>query len=203
MEVIEKEMFHFHKIGIKDLNWNIGNTIEIDQNFESNYSNIFRNFNTNVKTNEGYETIDRIIDYYIKKDLDSEQLIKLLKDARDIIYLTNIFKREIALEIVRQTKYKNLPSRRKSIWVTDREGIDFWRQSLSKRGDGSDLKLYKLSLTGSIFMTSDYYIPNDDYLFEQCLRTAENYWNPDFNRIKNDRNEYLFQGKAKILEKIQ
>ena len=199
MEVVEKEMFHFHKIGIKDYDWIIGNTVNIDEDFESNYSNILRSFNTNVNTYDGYKSIDGIIDYYLNNDFGEEKLIELLKDARNIIYLTNIFKREIALEYVRKIKYESLPSRRNSVWVTDREGIDFWRTSLSRKGDGSDLKLYKVSLTGIIFMTSDYFIPDDNYLFEQCLRSSENYWNPDFRMVKNDRNEYLFQGKLKIL----
>lgn len=203
MEVKDKEMFHFHKIGIEDYNWKIGNTFNIDKYFESNYSIIFRNFNTNVKTNDGYKSIDGIIDYYLKKDFDMEELIKLLKDARDIIYLTNIFKRELALEYVRKIKFENLPSRRNSIWVTDSEGINFWKNSLSKTADGKDLKLYKVSLTGIIFMTSDYYIPEDDYLFEHSLRASENYWNPDFSKIKKDRNEYLFQGKLKIIDLIK
>ena len=202
MQVKDKEMFHFHKIGIEDYSWNIGSILNIDEEFESNYSNIFRNFNTNVKTKSGYKSIDGIIDYYLKNNLDNEELLKLLKDARDIIYLTNIFKREIALEYVRRKKYENLPSRRNSIWVTDREGINFWSTSLSKTEDGKDLILYKVSLTGILFMTSDYFIPYDNYLFEHCLRASENYWNPDFSKIKNDRNEYLFQGKVKILKKV-
>ena len=200
MEVKNKEMFHFHKIGIYDYKWSIGSSLYIDNNFESHYSNIMRNFNTNVKTNDGYKSIDRIIDYYLKNNSDSEELIKLLKDARDRIYLANIFKREIALEYIRKTKYKNLPSRKKSIWITDEEGIEFWKDSLSKTGDGKDLLLYKVALTGILFMTSEYFIPDDNYLFEHTLRSSENYWNPDFSKIKKDRNEYLFQGKVKVLE---
>ena len=203
MEVKDKEMFHFHKIGIEDHKWTIGNTFYIDKEFESYYCNIFRNFNTNVKTNNGYESIDKVIDYYLENDFDIEKIIKLLKDARDIIYLTKVFKREIALEYIRNTKYENLPSRKNSIWVTDDEGIQFWSKSLSKIGDGKDLKLYKVSLTGTIFMTSDYYILDDNYLFEHSIRASDNYWNPNFSKIKGDRNEYLFQGKIKILESIK
>ena len=124
----------------------------------------------------------------------------MLKEASHMIYGMKIFMREIALEEVRRQQYPNLPSRRHSIWLCDENGIDFWKDQISHSGQ-IPVDLYKVMVTGNLFQSSDEFLPNNYTNFETKLKEANNYWTAE-NIKEEHKMEYLFQGKLKILEKI-
>ena len=205
MKVTNKIMLHFHKKGIWDEKWYQGNEILVDENFNSYYANILKFFNTAVDTTDNTrQSFDRIINGYLKEKQTEETLIQLLKEAGQIILYTNIFKREKALEEVRLQKYNHLPSRKHSIWVTDEKSKNFWKDALFDKTENNphQLALFKVSLTGELFKSSDYFLPDNELTYEEILKQAEKYWNPDYSAVKGDASEYLFQGKLKILKKL-
>ena len=202
MIVNEKEMYHIHNNKVYNDLWIPGNEIIIEDNFDASYSRILKYFSTAINIDNQIVTLNEIIDYYLKKDTSKEFLIELLKNASHIILGMNIFKRELALEEIRRQRYSDLPSRRHSIWLCDKEGLEFWEKQISNRGK-YDVNLYKVLVSGNLFKTSEYFIPNDYSDYYTNLMEAETYWNPKFeNEEQEKRAEYLFQGKLKILEKI-
>ncbi|MBR2841012.1 MAG: DUF2441 domain-containing protein [Bacilli bacterium] len=207
MEVNDKIMYHFHKNGVYDKTWHRGNTIDVDESFEGNLLKITRDFDTNVNgysfekylrifLNKEYEKgfIDGIIKNYNKR----KEYLELLEIARCIIWDMNIFKREMALEEVRKEFFPSLPSRRHSIWVCDDKSIEFWSKRLAPSHITSHkLSLFEVSLTGKLFKSSENLLPGDNLSYEECIDASFDYWNP--HDIDDDKAEYLFQGKVKVL----
>ena len=204
MQVTNKEMYHFHNNKAHNELWVPNSEIIVDDNFVSYYSDILKYFTTTVKIQDGNRApFNRVIESYLKEEQDIKTLKELLEEAKNIIYGTNIFKRELALEEVRRLKYPNLPSRIHSIWLCDEKGIPFWEDQISD-GGRLEVDLYKVLVTGEIFKSSDCFIPSNKVNFQTNLEQAHEYWNPDFKTEEQElKSEYLFQGKLKILEKIE
>lgn len=202
MQVKDMEMYHFHNNKVYNELWVPGNEIIVDDNFDASYLNVLKYFHTFVLTKDGgKDAFNNIIDYYLTKEQDKETLIELLKEASNIICGMNIFMRELSLEETRRQKYPNLPSRNHSIWLCDTNGLDFWKDKISNYGK-IPVDLYKVSVTGNLFKSSDELFPSYCSNFETNLKEAENYWNAE-NITEEKKVEYLFQGKLKVLEKIK
>ena len=205
MQVDDKIMYHFHKniAGYNDI-WVKDNEFVVDNNFQSNIAIILKHYSTAVNTTDGdRQTFVNIIDYYLKEEQNQETYIKLLKKAKHLLIGANLFKRETALEEIRKLKYPNLPSRKHVIWLSDEKQLEFWEKELS-HDYNMDLNLFKVSVSGTLFKTSDSFIPNNFTGYESNLNEAEKYWNPVFeNEKEENRAEYLFQGKVKVLDKLK
>ena len=203
MEVKDKVMYHYHKLGIYDNIWKEGNELIVDNTFNSYYGRIIKNFNTAVKCNNGSVSLEMIIEKFLKEigieNIDLKTIEYLLKDSLAIITNTNIFNRELMLEDFRKDFFINLPSRLHSIWLTDDKSLGFWKEKL---GSSKKLVLYKVSLTGKIFKSSDAFIPDNNLTVKEMYEASSAYWNPVFNEDDLCKAEYLFQGKVKVLEKI-
>lgn len=203
MKVENKEMFHYHHAHLfKDI-WVPGNELTVDNNFETSFLNILKYYSTAVSTTDGKKTeFSKIIQSYLQVDQDKQTYIDLLKDARLLLIGADIFKREMALEEVRKQKFPHLPSRKHSIWLCDENSLEFWKDELVKE-EQDTLDLYKVLITGELFKSSDSFIPDNNVNYETILKQAEIYWNPIFEtELQESKAEYLFQGKVKILEKI-
>ena len=214
VEVNNKIMYHYHKKGIYDELWDTGKEIIVDENFRSYFSRILDSFTTGVLCKDDkISSFDRVISYYLKDDIfenvDKELGKQMLLEAKRIIYNTNVCRREFALEQIRKEFYPHLPSRLHSIWLTDSENIDFWKEQLVSKetleNNPNALELYKVSITGNLFKSSDYLIPDDELTMLEMKEQSKKYWNPDF--INNEKalrgTEYLFQGKLKIMRRIE
>lgn len=214
MEVKDKIMYHYHKQGIYDEMWQPGNELTVDDNFRSFYSKILEIFTTGVRYNDNkVRSLDRIIDYYLEeyknKKMDEELVKQIFVATKKIIIQTNACRREFALEQIRKELYPHLPSRLHSIWLTDKDNLDFWQSNLvtkeTIKNNPDFLRLYEVNITGNLFKSSDYYIPDDELTMLQMMEQSRKYWNPDF--INNEKalrgTEYLFQGKLKILRRIE
>lgn len=64
------------------------------------------------------------------------------------------------------------------------------------------LVLYRVSVTGNLFKSSDSFIPDDELTAREMYEESSKYWNPVFSEEDLCKAEYLFQGKVKVLEKI-
>ena len=201
MEVKDKIMYHYHRLGIYDDIWQIGNEIIVDDNFNSYYGSIIDKFSTGVKCVNGIFSLDRVIDEYIDDiglgNVDLNTIEDLLKCSSLIIKNINIYNRELMLEKYRKENNPKLPSRLHSIWLADKESLSFWKGQFSGK-----LKLYRVSITGELFKSSDDFIPDDELTAKEMYEASSNYWNPTFKEEDLCKAEYLFQGKVKVLEKI-
>lgn len=113
-------------------------------------------------------------------------------------FRSNEFKRENSLENFRLNKFSNLPSRLHSVYLTDEKGIDTW---IEKFGNAK-LTLYRVEEEGTIFKTNEQLIPDERLTYQEAYDAFYRYWNPNFKKVPENTNEYLAQGKIKVLEKI-
>ena len=175
MQVKDKIMYHLHKSNEYDKLWKVGNNIEVDNNHYGYAARIIDWFNTfSPLTHE--ETLDTSIYKYLQnKELDQKELVRLLIEARALIYDTNILKREIALEEVRREKFSYLPSRKHALFVTTKEGINYWKNSLIPPKRKHTLALFQLSLTGNLFKSNASLLPSTKTSFEEAKEYSINY----------------------------
>ena len=190
MEVKDKIMYHYHRLGIYDDIWQVGNEIIVDDNFNSYCGSIIDKFSTAVEYKNGLVPLERIIDKYLDdigiENVDLETITDLLKASSDMITNANMYNRELMLEKYRVEKKPNLARRLHSIWLTDVEILDFWKESV----------------TGNLFKSSNNFIPDDKLTAKEMYEASSAYWNPVFSEEDLCKAEYLFQGKVKVLEEI-
>ena len=203
MYIIDRELYHLHYNKIYRDTWKEGNELVINNSFESNYLKILKMYDTSVNLKDDTRvSFDLLINDMLKKEQTKEVYIDFLKKARHIIYLSNLFKREMALEQIREKYYPNLPSRKHSVWLCDENSLEFWYDQISKHGE-YEIDLFKVLVTGKIFKSSDIYIPDSNVNYEENLKQAKQYWNPkNMTEEAEKKAEYIFQGKLKILSKI-
>ncbi len=203
MEVKDKIMYHYHKLGIYDDKWQVGNEFVVNDSFNSFCGSIVDKFSTAIKYKNGLVPLEIIIDKYLDdigiENVDLKTITNLLKDSRAIITNANMYNRELMLENYRKENNPNLPSRLHSIWLADKESLNFWKEQLEKR---KKLVLYRVSVTGNLFKSSDSFIPDDELTAREMYEESSKYWNPVFSEEDLCKAEYLFQGKVKVLEKI-
>ena len=203
MEVQEKSMYHYHKLGIYDDIWQVGNELIVDDNFNSCYGNIISNFNTtiNLLPENKQISLDKIIEAYLenKEFTNLDEIKNLLQFSKNIIHNANIYNGELMLEKYRKDNNPNLPSRLHSIFLTDEKSLAFWKKQLREY---RKIVLYRVSLTGNLFKSSDSFIPDDELTTKEMYEASSKYWNPEFKEEDLCKAEYLFQGKIKVLDKI-
>ena len=196
-------MHHYHRLGIYDDIWQVGKEIIVDDNFNSYCGSIVDKFTTAVKCKNGIFSLEKIIDEYIENigidNVDVKTIEKLLKISRAIITNANIYSRESMLEQYRKDNNPDLPSRLHSIWLADNKSLDFWKKQFNIT---KELVLYKVSVTGNLFKSSDSFISDDELTAKEMYEASSNYWNPAFKEEDLCKAEYLFQGKVKVLKKI-
>ena len=203
MEVKDKIMYHYHKLGLYDDIWQVGNELVVDDNFNSFCGSIVDKFTTAVKCENGIFSLEKIIDEYLDdigiENVDLNTITNLLKASSDIITKADMYNRELMLEKYRKENNPKLPSRLHSIWLADKESLNFWEGQLNGR---RKLKLYRVSVTGNLFKSSDSFIPDDELTAKEMYEASSTYWKPIFKEEDLYKAEYLFQGKVKVLEKI-
>ena len=129
MEVSDKIMYHYHRLGIYDDIWQAGKRITVDDNFNSYCGSIVDKFSTSVKCKNGMFSLERIIDSYLDigiENIDLETITNLLKTSSGIITNANMYSRELMLEQYRKENNPDLPSRLHSIWLADKKSLNFW-----------------------------------------------------------------------------
>lgn len=173
MQVENKTMFHIHTPNKYDEMWQEGNELIIDDNFYSECDLSIPYFNTDVVCSDGslisiVGPLRKYLDEGIEK-LTMEEIKTIFEDVYRILYNNNRTKCEAALEICRREKFKLCPSRLHSLWVTDKDNLDYWLNIL--RGK----EIFELNLTGTLFKTSDIYIPDDNLSLVQAIKAAESY----------------------------
>lgn len=109
----------------------------------------------------------------------------------------SVIKRELALEEIRQQYYPEKISRFHCVWLCDEEGLEYWKKLLFG-------KIYRLSVTGVIFESSANFLYTKDEDYKTIKENNRIYWNPKFQTEEDiEKKEFLFQGKIKVLEKVE
>ncbi|MFC7364546.1 MULTISPECIES: DUF2441 domain-containing protein [Bhargavaea] len=103
------------------------------------------------------------------------------------------YTREITLEQIRLSINNELPSRFNSLWVTDYDRIQRWRQQFAK----SEHQVLELSLTGQIFQCDAGWVEGNPIPLSTLRQKAGYYWSGEI--VKPDSLEYLFEGEAEVI----
>lgn len=194
------ELYHIHKNNNHDRMWHEKAVIEIRENFKNKMYDRYQNFTTAVDIEEvgKVNLYDLILQIYKIGNIDLKMLEELMDYSYNVSYYASCFKRETAMEAYRKDKGYNYPSRLHSVYLTDEAGVDSWIEKLGKE----DLQLFRVMVEGNIFKTNEIFIPNETLPYEIAYNESYHYWNPNFKKAPKDSNEYLVQGKIKVLEKI-
>ena len=206
---MESELYHIHLKGNKDFKWQVGNIINIDKTFDSvmnqrqqNFCQLIKLNNTNVQYSIYLaQYFDEIQNKTSIKKEELEKLKSLLEAGYCLSYNANFFKRETSLEDCRKDNYSSLPSRLHSIYLCDKDGLEYWQDNIIEQNKESEI--FKVYATGTIFKTNEQLLPKEETTYGESYNASFKNWNPKFKNVPNYANEYLVQGKIKILEKLK
>lgn len=209
------ELYHFHKTGNNDKKWKVNNVIDVPKNFKSSTYKRVMSFNTRVSENINFHELFFSEDYnpaFFLQELadkvcndekitmdDLEKIRKIFQIALNISANSNELKREFAMEKYRIDNGIMLPSRLHSIYLCDEKGLKYWNNAFGF----ATTELYRVEATGEIFKTNEQLIPYEQLDYKTCYEASYDYWHPNFKKVSDYTNEYLLQGKIKILEKIR
>ena len=215
MEKVEnKVMYHYHKPYIKPEEWQIGNELIIDSNYDSEFihGSIYNN-NTCFWINDNEclsasllaeKILNKATDEYIEELFhDKEKYLKAMRllkkyveETGGMLRNTAITNREEGLEDYRAKNHPDYISRLHCLWVCEEKQLKYWERMLNKK-----CELYQILLTGNLQRTNAAYLPFFGFSREETENVSECYWNPPEGRDES-KDEFLFQGKAKILRKV-
>lgn len=199
------ELYHIHKHNNYDKLWKPYREITVSENFKSIMSKRYNDFTTSMIIEEEQNKILlNFHDYLLtllssKTQINRQEFQKILQIAYQTSYFSNMFKRETALENYRKNNFNFLPSRLHSIYLTDEKGVSYWIDAL----DAKDYDLCRVKVTGNIFKTNEQLLPDETLSYKDAYENSFNYWHPNFKKVPDNTNEYLVNGKIKILEKIK
>ena len=132
-----------------------------------------------------------------KANLD---LVKLLKDAKTISLTEGINIRELALEEYRKENCNSLPSRMHSLFACSGEGLDFWDKFIFDENNGT--QIFRIEAMNEPFLSNESLLPNETLSYGEKIQAAHDYFHPKEKDLDPATNEYLIQGKVKILERL-
>ena len=214
------ELYHLHLLGNHDYLYKPNKEFTIDPDKFNNriYKRIY-DMNSTVKSSDFKDIVDELnhllsiygmggfgdrinpgelIEYILKRGCSQEELINLLKASKEIILSEGINLRETAMEEYRRINTPNIPSRLHSLFACSEEGINFW---LSQIRD-NDLDIYRLDVMEEPFVSNESLLPYEELSYGDKVKASYNYFHPKKKDLDDSTNEYLVQGKLRILEKV-
>lgn len=213
---MEKELFHVHvdEKNNKDHKWKVNSTITVGADFDSIMSKRHNSFNSCVDTVDGnthelmpiYQYIASVFGQINDDTVIKGEKLKLIKEmllnCYNIVYNDNFFKREAGLEECRKDNFSSSPSRLHSIYLCDKDGLEYWTDTISMYRT-KDVSIFRVLADGNIFKSNEQLLPEETCTYGQTYSGAFKYWNPKFDNVPSCTNEYLVQGKVKVLECIK
>lgn len=214
------ELFHLHLKGMNDNKYKEGSILDINPNKFNNrlYTRIYTS-NVTVSCNDyraivdvinryaiaaglGYfddrMNIGEIFDYALRRQITPEELYKLLTDARDIILPMGTNLREMAMEEYRRDNCPDKPSRLHSLYACSEEGLSYW----SKRIYDGVTDVLRIEVEDNPFVSNEKLLPDEGLDYSNKIINSYKYFNPKSKDLDPTSNEYLIQGKVRILEKV-
>ncbi|MBS4198325.1 DUF2441 domain-containing protein [Bacillus sp. FJAT-49732] len=106
------------------------------------------------------------------------------------------FTKEFAIEQTRSQINEDLPSRWRSLWLSDKEHLDYWKSQFVNE----EFQIVKLNLNGKIFLGDAHWIEIEPSPLLVVREKAINYWTG--NIFRGGKMEYLFEGIAKVVSLV-
>ena len=215
------ELFHIHLLGIKDRMYRPNGEIMVDPEkfnnrlfnriYDANvcvsgdmYDPIIKDINKALHDNAGLTlgdqvNIGEILNYALyQRGLSRDELIKVLQDTSDIMLKTGTNYRELAMEEFRKNNCPDKPSRLHSLYACNEEGLRFW---LGQIHDGES-DIYRIDVEQEPFVTNEELLPAESLSYGNKIQSSYKYFNPKKKDLNGVTDEYLVQGRVKLLEKI-
>ena len=135
-----------------------------------------------------------------RKNITKVEFKRMAEFIKMYVHDSSMDFRELILEEIRREYYSNLPSRYKCMWLTDRDSISHWIETLRiKRG----YQVFKVEVNGNIFTSADSLLPPINLPHGEIYDLSHKYWNPDSSYLEQAKDrEYLVEGEVKLLEKL-
>lgn len=128
---------------------------------------------------------------HIKNDKTNSNFIKDVDGVwREYIIKT----REYIFEIERLKIDQNLPSRFKCLFLTDLEGLSYWKDKLNL---DDDFTIYELKVSGRIHKANERFLELNTKSQSHYHDLAVKYWSGE--AVNGIGYEFLFEGKARVL----
>lgn len=209
---MEMELYHVHTSDNQDNKWIVNNTIKVTKDFDSKMFKRQQNFCQCIKDENGEiilmdeymsNLLYEINDVRVLKSDNLEQVKQILNIVRQFMYNGDFFRMEMALENCRKDHFEELPSRLHSMYLCDKDGLEYWKDVITLSNPNKDISVYKVLVNGTVFKTNEDLLPYTIQTYSEAYNTSFSYWKPKFKNTKPETNEYLCQGNIKVLEKIK
>lgn len=213
------ELYHIHLLGNHDNMYKENTEFIINKDLYNNrlYNRVM-NLNFSVQSTEFINTVSVLNNFFISNgysqigkeiNLDMvisaylgartiEDPIKMLNAAKDILFTAAMAKRELSMESYRKDNCPDKPSRMHSLYACSEEGMNYWIGAL----DRGNYDIYRIEALDDTFVTNEQLLPPENSSYIDSYNSSIRYFNPKNKDLNNYTNEYLVQGKVKILEKV-
>lgn len=215
------ELFHIHLLGNKDRMYKSNGEIIVDPNkfnnrlfnriYDANvcvsggmYDSIINEINYLLHVQHGLTLGDdvnmgEIINYALyQRGLSPAELQKLLVDTSDILLKTGTNYREMAMEEYRRSNCPDKPSRLHSLFACTEAGVNFWVQQIH---DGNS-DIYRIDVDNEPFVSNEELLPHEYLSYGNKVQGSYRYFHPRNKDLNGVTDEYLVQGRVKLLEKV-
>lgn len=185
-----KLLFHISRKN----DWEIGN--EIVTGGDSNeFWRRCREYSPQIELNDGV-----VVSFWDIMKMFRTSRIEASQEVVDFLYeqLSKIstkyafYVREQVFETVRKECFPLLPSRKKCLWLTDKENLGFW----ATIDDNTQRSLLELEVYGEVFCADEHWLAANTFSSHEYEDRAKHYWKGEMS--EKPRLEYLLYGQAKI-----
>lgn len=180
-----------------DRNYKVGDKLTFGKVYNGQGNRIL-----NTKFNDGKDAKYKLGFQYA----DSKNIFKkkdLVIDLCKTMSENDFVLRELAVEEVRKTKYPNLPSRLKCMFLSDTKQVVLENlKTFHLKGVGKHFQAVAVKLTGELFYSKSVALPRNGLSYGEYMEIADKYWSQDQNSTDSIK-EILFEGKAEIVEIIE
>lgn len=213
------ELYHLHLLGNHDNLYKVNKEFIVNDKVYNNrlyekvyntcfivsrdrYPEIFRiidNINEQMgfAPLENYASLSDILPL-INKYNSVEYKVKALEDSNNMLYLADFAKREKALEDYRKDHEIDKPSRLHSLFACSEEGMNYWINCFQE----GDLDVYRIDTFKEPFQSNEQLLPTTLMTYKESYDASKRYFNPRQKDLNGVTDEYLVQGKVKLLEKV-
>ena len=214
------ELYHLHLLGNHDNLYKPNKEFVVDKEKFNNrlYDRVY-NMTTNVESSR-YNAIvtylnnilqeygigqfgdsinlGEIIEFIIKAGCSTEELHKVLFDAKEMLLSIGINNRELAMEEYRKDNCIELPSRLHSLFACSEEGVRFWTSQIRD----NSIDILRIDAMDDVFVSNSNLLPDESLVYGDKIIASYKYFHPKKKDLKPNTNEYLIQGKVRVLEKV-
>lgn len=180
-----------------DRNYKVGDKLTFGKEYNGQGNRIL-----NTKFNDGKNAMYKLGFNYA----DSKNIFKkkdLVIDLCKTMQESDFVLRELAVEEVRKTKYPNLPSRLRCMFLSDTKQVVLDNlKTFHLKGVGKHFQAVAVKLTGELFYAKSVALPRNGLSYGEYMEIADKYWSQDQDSSESVK-EILFEGKAEIVEIIE